>query len=173
MVGEPTRRVMLAAAAAGALGLTGCKGIAALGPVPVLPPDVVTLSHAIEAEQLMVASYAAMADAFTAGKASDRVVQVVAEIHAEHRAHLRQLRSWLVLPPGFAKSRLGGARRHAPSMAGGEAVALGALAGLERAAATRLTGQLLHVPPALAQLMASIAASEAAHVVFLRRTGSA
>jgi hypothetical protein len=43
------------------------------------------------------------------------------------------------------------------------------LATAEAAASNRLIGQLARVPPELAQLMASIAASEAGHVVLLRR----
>ena len=177
---QPTRRVMLAAAAAGSLGLAGCKGIAALGPVPQLSPDVVALEHAISAEELMVATYRAAADQLAAtgpgaagadGRAAQRLSAAVAAIHAEHQAHLTSLRARLVLPPRLAKSRLRPGRP-SPLPAGTQGI-IGALVADEGAAAARLTSHLLHAPPALAELMASIAASEAAHVVYLRRAGSA
>jgi hypothetical protein len=181
VVAEPSRRIVLAAmgtvaaATAGSAGLAGCKGIAALGPVPGLPPDVVTLEHAITAEHAIVASYAAALGklaTITGQDGNSTVLRTVAGIHAQHQAHLRQLRGRLVLPSRLAKSKLGAGRQSSP-MPDSQAGVLGALAAGERAAAARLTIQLLDVPPALAQLMASIAASEAAHAVFLRRAGGA
>jgi hypothetical protein len=47
------------------------------------------------------------------------------------------------------------------------------LAGYERSAAARLAGDLVAVPAPLAQLMASIAASESGHVVYLHQAGVA
>lgn len=176
MVAEPTRRVMLAAAAAGSLGLAGCKGIDALGPVPKVPLDVVTLEHAIAAEKLMVATYRAateqLASASTSGGAAgQRIGAAVTAIQAEHQAHLTRLRARLVLPPRLARTRWP-ATRPAPLPTDSQGI-IDALVADERAAAARLTRQLLDAPPALAQLMASIAAAEAAHVVYLRRTGAA
>ena len=179
MVAEPSRRTMLMAAgtaalAAGSVGLAGCKGIAALGPVPGLPADVVTLDHAIAGERAIVASYAAALSKLTtiAGQGAGSVLlRTVAGIHAEHEAHLRQLRERLVLPARLAGSKVGQGRPPSPAMPDSETGLLVALAAAESAAAARLTRQLVDVPPPLAQLMASIAASEAAHVVFLRRAG--
>ena len=181
MVGEPkrpTRRVVLAAAAAGSLGLAGCKGIAALGPIPKLSPEVVMLEHAIEAEELLVATYRAAAEQLaTAGSSgsgggqAQRLSAAVTEIQAEHQAHLTTLRARLVLPPRLAKTKFR-AGRPSPMPADSLGI-LGALVARERDAAARLTRQLVTAPSALAQLMASIAASEAAHVVYLRRAGSA
>lgn len=175
MVAEPTRRLMLAAAAAASVGLAGCKGIAALGPLPKPSADVVTLEHAIAAEELMVATYRAAAEQLAtsqaAGAAAQRLSAAVTAIHAEHQAHLAGLRARLVLPPRLARTKVRPGRP-SPLPAGGKGI-IGALVAGERAAAARLTGQLLDAPPALAQLMASIAASEAAHVVYLRRAGAA
>jgi hypothetical protein len=174
VVAEPTRRVILAAVAAGSLGLAGCKGLAALGPLPGLPPDVVVLERAIEAEQIMVARYAEALGSlatFTGTQADTGIAHVVADIHAEHEAHLRQLRARLVLPPRLAGTKLGRSRTPSSALPDSASGALGALAAGEQAAAARLTGELLTVPGALAQLMASIAASEAAHVVYLRTAG--
>lgn len=189
MVAESTRRAMLAAAAAGSLALAGCKGVAALGPVPKSSLDVVTLEHAIAAEEFMVATYRAAAEQLAAtgpkgggagggaagggaaGGAAQRLSAAVTAIQADHQAHLTRLRARLVLPPRLAKSR---PRPGRPSPLPADNHGLvGALVADERAAAARLTGQLLDAPPALAQLMASIAASEAAHVVYLRKAGSA
>ncbi len=171
---EPTRRVMLAAATAASLGLAGCKGIAALGPLPKPSVDVVTLEHVIAAEELMVATYRAAAEQLAAGGSAggkgQRLSAAVTAIHAEHQAHLTHMRTRLVLPPRLAKtkSRPG---RPSPLPADSQGI-IGVLVADERAAAARLTSQLLDAPPALAQLMASIAASEAAHVVYLRRAGA-
>ncbi len=167
VVAEPTRRLVLAAAAAGSLTLAGCAGIRALGPVPKPGADVVALERAIAAEELMVARYASVLSPLTGfGVAGKRAVAVVSVIHAEHEAHLAQLRSRLVLPARLATSR----PRQSPTPAhlppGWRAV-LAALAGAETAASDRLIGWVPAAPPALAQLMASIAASEAAHVVLL------
>src|SRR5260221_463283 len=60
VVAEPSRRLVLAAAAAGSLTLAGCTGIRALGPVPKPGADVVALERAIAAEELMVARYASV-----------------------------------------------------------------------------------------------------------------
>jgi hypothetical protein len=162
-----TRRTLLAVAfaAAGSAGLGGCKGITALGPVPEVSNDVVTLEHVIAGEETMVDLYA------TASGQSSAASEVIAVIRAEHEAHLRQLRARLVLPPRLAGTRIAPSRG-TPSLPADLNGLLGALAAQERAAAARLTAQLAEVPPGLAQLMASISASEAAHVVLLRRAGS-
>lgn len=173
MTAEPTRRLVLAAAAAGSLALAGCKGISALGPLPKPGADVVTLDDAIDAEELMVARYQSAqgvlaASGGTASPAKPGTRALVADLLAEHQAHLRQLRARLVLPPRLATAspRPSPTPRPVPS---GQHRILTELATAEAAASDRLIGQLAHVPPELAQLMASIAASEAVHVVLLRR----
>lgn len=174
MSAEPTRRVMLRAAASGLL-LAGCKGVSVLGPLPKLTADVVTLDHAIAAEELMVARYElAVSEAATfatpttrSGQA--RLTTLLSELLAEHRAHLTALRSRLVLPPRLATAK----PRPSPvppALPADRHGLLAELAAAERAACASLMTQLLDVPPALAQLMASIGASEATHVVVLTRT---
>lgn len=175
MTAEPTRRVVLAAAAAGSLTLAGCKGISVLGPLPRPRADVVTLRHAIAAEELMIARYQSAQDTLTAsggkaspGQAGAGARTLVADLLAEHQAHLIQLRARLVLPPRLATA----SPRPSPTpppVPGGQHRILTELATAEAAASDRLIGQLPHVPPELAQLMASIAASEAVHAVLLRR----
>jgi hypothetical protein len=174
VVAEPTRRLVLAAAAAGSLTLVGCTGIKVLGPVPKPGADVVALEHAIAAEELMVARYTSALRPLTgsgdSGKGSPsavkRAMAVVSAIHAEHEAHLAQLRTRLVLPPRVATARPHPSPTPPPLPAGWRDI-LAALATAESAASDRLIGWVPGVPPALAQLMASIAASEAAHVVLL------
>ena len=174
MTAEPTRRLVLAAAAAGSLTLAGCKGISVLGPLPKPGADVVTLRDAIAAEELMVARYQSAQSALTASGGTGRrrrparAGSLVADLLAEHQAHLLQLRARLVLPPRLATA----SPRPSPTpppVPHAQHRMLTALATAEAAASDRLIGQLARVPPELAQLMASIAASEAAHVVLLRR----
>jgi hypothetical protein len=172
---------MIAAAAAGSLGLAGslagCKGLTALGPVPHVSADVVTLEHVISAEETMVAIYQAAVNqlgntSITSGNGSD--AQTVAAIHAEHVEHLRQLQARLILPPRYAKRTSSSGKHPKPPQLPPDAKAvIATLAGYEHAAATKLTSDLVAVPAALAQLMASIAASESAHVVYLHQAGAA
>ena len=165
MKAEHTRRALLVAAASGSL-LAGCKGIAALGPVPPPGPDVITLEHAIASEELMIARYRA---ALTALVRQGRHPDLVAGLLTEHSRHLAALRSRLVLPPRLATERPRPSPTPPPVPAG-HAQVLDYLAAAERAAAARLLGQLQHVPAPLAQLMASIGACEAAHAALLGGT---
>jgi Ferritin-like domain len=166
---EPTRRVLLGGAIASALLLAGCKGISALGPVPPVSGDVTTLDHAIRAEELMVASYRA-AQAMPGIDA--RTTTLVSLLLAEHTAHLSALRSRLVLPPRLATAKPEPSPTP-PALPAQRGAALTALAQAEQAAVARLSSQLLTAPPPLAQLMASIAAAEAAHVVLLDQARAA
>lgn len=167
MSAEPTRRLLLALAAGTPLALAGCKGITALGPPPALSANVVTLDQAISAEERMVAGYQAAQVALAAhpGPAA-----TITALLSEHQAHLAQLRASLVLPRRLATASPSpaGSRFLIPS--GGPAQIVAALQAAEAAAVTRLTDLLTSVPPALAQLMASISASEAAHVIVLSQT---
>jgi len=173
VVAEPTRRLVLAAAA-GSLTLAGCTGVKVLGPVPTPGADVVALERAIAAEELMVARYASAVSALTGSAATGtqsasapiRAMTVVPAIHAEHEAHLAELRSRLLLPARLATARPRPSPTPAPLPAGWRNI-MAALAAAETAASDRLIGWVSVAPPGLAQLMASIAASEAAHVVLL------
>ncbi len=117
----------------------------------------------------MVASYRA-AQAMPGNGA--RTASLVSLLLAEHTAHLAVLRSRLVLPPRLATASPEPSPTP-PALPAQRGAALTALAQAEQAAVTRLTSQLLTVPPPLAQLMASIAASEAAHVVLLDQARAA
>jgi hypothetical protein len=173
VVAEPTRRLVLAAAA-GSLTLAGCTGVKVLGPVPAPGAGVVALERAIAAEELMVAQYASVLITLResgvtskhSANAARRAMAVITAIHAEHQAHLAQLRPRLVLPPRLATAKPRPSPTPPPLPTGLHSI-LAQLAAAETAASDRLIGWVPGAPPALAQLMASIAASEAAHVVLL------
>jgi Ferritin-like domain len=160
--------VLAATAAAVPLLLSGCRGVEVLGSPPPVASDVRLLRSAIAAERLMVSRYrAAVAQA---GSAGHQAVSVLTGILAEHEQHLAQLSARLVVPAGSA-SRL------PPAADGGAPLPTGLAAGLlvletaEQDASNTLARDLLRVPPSLAQLMASISASEATHVPVLRSLG--
>jgi hypothetical protein len=151
------RRRLLAAALAGLPALAaGCgKGFGALGTPPRPGPGVRVLTRAIRAEQLMIARYEA------ALSRSPALAATLGPLLAEHRAHLTALSARLV--PGAAPTP---AAAPAPSPAAPPAP-LPWLAAAEDAAAAGYLRQLAPVPPSLAQLLASIAASEATHAAVL------
>jgi hypothetical protein len=90
-------------------------------------------------------------------------------VQAEHVAHLMQLKTRLIEPLG---SRPAPSPSPTPSSmagpTGGVSAEVTALEQAEQAASDRLIGQLAGLPPSLAQLFASIAASEATHVPYLQ-----
>jgi Ferritin-like domain len=165
----PTRRAVLAASAAAVpLLVSACRGVQVLGTPPGTAPDVRLLRSAIAAERLMVARYrAAVAEA---SPAAHPAVATLTGILAEHEQHLAQLNARLVVPEGSA-SKSPPAAAASGSLPAGLANALLALETAEQDASDTLASQLLRVPPSLAQLMASISASEATHVPVLRSLG--
>jgi hypothetical protein len=169
----PTRRAVLAASAAAVpLLVSACRGVQVLGTPPPTAPDVRLLRSAITAERLMVARYrSAVADAAnTAGSAAHPALATLTGILAEHEQHLAQLSARLIVPDGSA-SKSPPASPASGSLPAGLANALPVLETAEQDASNTLAGQLLRVPPSLAQLMASISASEATHVPLLRSLG--
>jgi hypothetical protein len=157
------------------LALSGCKGVGALATPPRPAPDVAVLKAAIAAEEVMIARYDAVITR------SARLAGSLRPLRAEHQSHLIQLRSRLIVPPGSAAaspspSRSGrAAAGPGPGPAGagpaGPAAAISYLQAAERHAASTLLHQLIAVSPSLAQLMASVAASEATHVAALGAAG--
>ena len=158
---------MLAASAAALpvlLATAGCRSSDAFaGPDPLAgrPPlssDVITLQQVIAAEQAMIALYQAAVNGGPAGR-----VHILEGLLGQHRDHLGQLRARLVLPSVAASASASSSASGAA--AGG--VTIARLRAAERASAADLVRRLVTVPPALAQLFASIAASDATHVVAL------
>ena len=170
--GDLTRRAVLASSAAALpLLLVACKGVQSLGTPPPPAPDVTTLRAAIETEKLMVARYAAALKSMrsqlpiSVTPRDMAPVLVVETVQAEHSGHLAQLRSRLIEPAASTPSP-----SPAPTVqpSGSPTAELMALEQAEQAASDRLIGQLAGLPPSLAQLFASIAASEASHVPYLQ-----
>ena len=164
----PRRRVLAASAAAlpALLAIAGCRSSDAFaGPDPLagrpaLSPDVITLQQVIKAERAMIALYQAAVNGGT------RPTRTLEGLLAEHRQHLIRLQARLVLPSGSGYA--------SPSPSSSRArgrVTIAQLRAAEHASATDLVRRLVSVPPALAQLFASIAASDATHVVALGGNG--
>jgi Ferritin-like domain len=175
---DPTRRTMIAATAALPLLAAGCRGAQALGTPPQPAPDVTRLRGAISAEELMVARYQAairlLRDGPAAGTGREPAISAtLASLLAEHQDHLRQLRSRLIPGSPLAAGSAPLRQPAAPVLPRAVRQALGYLASAERAASDTLLSQVPHVPPSLAQLLASISASEATHVPVLHAAGAA
>jgi len=151
-----------AAALPALLATAGCRSSDAFaGPDPLAgrptpSPDVITLQEVIAAERAMIALYQ------TAVDVSLRPASQVRGLLAQHRQHLGQLQARLVLPPGWASPSVSASRSPVSSR-----VTVESLRAAEAASATDLVRRLVGVPPALAQLFASIAASDATHVTAL------
>ena len=157
------RSVLAAAVMTVPLVAAGCKGVGALGTPPEPGPDVAILRGAIGTEQALIARYrSAMAG-------SPALSGTLGPLLAQHREHLARLTSMLIEPASHSASP-----DSTPSTAGtaaagsGPAATLAALEAAETDAARSLASRLTLAPPALAQLMASIAASEASHALLLR-----
>jgi len=175
--GPARRTLLIASAAALPVLLTACRGVEALGTPPPPPTDVDTLRNAIEHEAALVASYAALtaaggsaapgsqagAPGSQAGAAGGRAATALAVVLGDHRQHLAQLKSRLVEPAGHSSPAAGAATGR-----GGALETIAELEQAEQAASDRLIAQLAGLPPTLAQLFASIAASEATHVPYLK-----
>jgi Ferritin-like domain len=172
---HPTRRVVLAVAATLPLAVaSGCDGVNVLAAPPRPAPDVALLRSAITAEELMVARYTNALKAVRnpggtpAGRGGSQgaLTAALEPVLAEHQAHLAQLRSRLIVPAGAAPSPSGRAPAQ-PAVPTAPGAAVTFLRAAEQAAAAAMLDRLPHAPASLAQLFASISASEATHVPVL------
>ncbi len=166
---------MLAASAAALpflLGIAGCRSSDAFtGPDPLAgrPPlgrDVLTLQAVIAAEENMIDLYRTAISGDPGNRAASQT-RMLRSLQAQHEQHLVQLKARLVVPPGASaspSSRSGAAASPSPRPS---IVTVTGLRAAERASAADLVQRLVTVPPALAQLFASIAASDATHVTAL------
>jgi hypothetical protein len=165
---EPTRRRVMAAAAAALplAAVSGCSGLKVLGTPPPPPADIVSLQAAIAAEQVMVDRYRAVLS--DAAGAAPALTPVLSPLLTEHLAHLSQLRSRLIVPAGSAASASPSPPgRSAKNVPAAPAASVAFLRAAEQAAAAAMRSRVPHAPAALAQLYASISASEATHVPVL------
>jgi hypothetical protein len=140
------------------LALSACKGPAVLSAPPAVTAQTQMLLHAVTAEQNLIWIYN------TAIASYSGLAPALAPLRAEHEAHLAQLRARVVEPPG---KRVPDAVTARPALAAGKTAVLTQLRAAERAAVATLMSRLNGASPSLAQLYASIAASEATHVSVL------
>ena len=140
------------------LALSACKGPAVLGAPPSVSPQTQMLLHAVTAEQNLIWIYNKAIAAYSG------LAPTLAPLRAEHEAHLTQLRARVIEPPG---KQVPAAVTAKPALGATGAAALAQLRAAERAAVNTLMSRLDGASPSLAQLYASIAASEATHVSVL------
>ena len=170
MAADPTRRRVLAASALAALAAAGTVGCSLGQPwpwsqPPKQAPDVTLLQDAIAAEAAMISRCAAVISALPV------LTATVSPVLREHRDHLAQLRARLTVPTGAPSPKVT-ARAHRALVPPGEAAAAEYLRDAEHDQAAVLVRWLATVStPSLAQLLASIGASEATHAVLLRSPG--
>jgi hypothetical protein len=161
------RRRQLLAASATTLplfaALSACAGPDPLNGPPPLSADVRALLQAVTAEQNLIWIYKRTMASYSA------VAPALGALLAEHQAHLAQLRARIVEPPGKS---VPGTVTSKPAVPGTPATALAQLRAAEQSAATAQLRRLAGASPSLAQLYASIAASEATHVTALTALAS-
>ena len=174
--------MLLASAAALPLLLTtaGCRSSDAFtGPDPLAgrPPlghDVLTLQAVIAAEENLIEEYrtALLGEPGDPGHLGAARSRTLRPLLAQHEQHLAQLRAMLIVPQGTSASPSpSGRTASAPARVGPAGISWAGLQAAERASAADLVRRLAAVPPALAQLLASIAASDATHVTVLANQG--
>ena len=163
---------MLAASAAALpvlLATAGCRSSDAFaGPDPLAGPpplghDVLTLQAVIAAEENMI-------DLYRAASSGDTVTpraRLLRSLLAQHEQHLVQLKARLMVPPGASASPSPSSSGRASTSPRPGTVSIARLRAAERSSAADLVQRLVTMPPALAQLFASIAASDATHVTAL------
>jgi hypothetical protein len=164
----PRRRVLLASAAALPLllGAAGCRSSDVFtGPDPLAgrPPlghDVLTLQAVIAAEENMIDLY----QLAISGDSGTTQARTLRSLLAQHQQHLVQLKARLIVPPSASASPSPSSASPSPRAS---TVSITRLRAAERASAADLVRRLATAPPALAQLLASIAASDATHATAL------
>ena len=159
------RRVLVAAALAVPLAAAGCKGVGALGTPPKPAPGVAVVSSAIAGEKALIARYGAVL------AASPGLAGELRPLLAHHHEHLARLHAQLIIPRGARQSPAPSRSPRMPRPPGTPAAALAYLRDAENAAAAALLAHLATAPPSLAQLLASISASEATHAMVLGAPG--
>ena len=178
----PRRRVLLASATALPLLLAtaGCRSSSLFtGPDPLAgrPPlghDVMTLQAVIASEENLINLYRTAINGDSGTAPHDARARTLGTLLAQHEQHLAQLRTRLVEPagaptPSSTAGRPQPGRR--PASTGAARVTTARLRAAERASAASLVQRLATVEPALAQLFASIAASDATHATVLAGQG--
>jgi hypothetical protein len=140
------------------LALSACNGPAVLSAPPTVSPRTQMLLHSVTGELNLIWIYDKAIAAYSG------LAPALAPMRAEHEAHLQQLRSRVVEPPGKHLSATVTAK---PPLGATQGAALTQLRDAEQAAVKGLMSRLGGASPSLAQLYASIAASEATHASVL------
>lgn len=181
----PSRRLLIGAVPL-LLVTAGCRssdlftGSDPLDGPPSLAPETVQLQRAIAAEERLIAQYQSAIAAHAGGNSGGGNGGLLAALLSEHEKHLAQLKDRLVVPPGVSASPAADAVPTAgagasPGATGGATPAAPAtvavLRNAEQVSAATLTRQLVAVGPSLAQLFASIAASDSTHASALASSG--
>ena len=148
------------------LGTAGCRSSDVFtGPDPLAgrPPlghDVLTLQAVITAEENMIDLY----QLAISGDSGTSRARTLRSLLGQHQQHLMQLKARLIVPPGASASPSPSSASPSPRAS---TVSITRLRAAERASAADLVRRLATAPPALAQLLASIAASDATHATAL------
>jgi hypothetical protein len=163
----PRRRLLIASIPL-VLLTSGCSsadlfaGPDPLGKRPPLAHDTVVLQSVIAAELDLISRYK------SAISANNN--PLFAAVLGQHQQHLVQLKARLIVPPGAqptasppASSPPASGSPGLSAPASGSPHPVDALRAAELASVASLTTQLVSVQPALAQLFASVAASDATH----------
>ncbi len=172
----PRRRLLIASATTLPLlvAIAGCRsadlfaGPDPLGGPPPLAHDTVVLETAIAAEERLIALY----NSVLAGPRHGAGAGLLHSLLGQHEQHLAQLVDRLVVPPGTSATQSPSATASpSPPASGSYTDPIALLRAAERESAVTLVRQLATVEPALAQLLASIAASDATHTTALSWLG--
>jgi hypothetical protein len=158
---DATRRGVLAATAATLPLLAGCKGIGALGTPPAPQADVAAARAAIAAETRMITRYKAVMAAVPSLRGR------LQPLLSQHEEHLTRLRGRLIDPGSLASALSAAGAGSGGRVPRTPTAAMAFLRRAEGAAASALAGHLQTASPSFAQLLASIAASEATHALVL------
>ena len=151
------------------LGTASCRsedlftGPDPLAGPPSPAPAVVTLQAVIAAEHTMIQLYRAA----IGGDRAAAQAHSLEPLLAEHEQHLARLQARLIVPAGAQASPSPSPGTSGAAGAARGRVTIARLRAAERASAAGLVQRLGPVEPALAQLFASIAASDATHVTAL------
>ena len=156
-----SRRQLLAASPTALplfLALSACKGPAVLDAPPTVSHQTRMLLHAVTAELNLIWIYNKAIAAYSG------LEPALAPLRAEHEAHLAELRGRVIEPAGKKVPQTVTSR---PAIAATRAGALAQLKSAEQDAVRTLMSRLGVASPSLAQLYASIAASESTHASVL------
>lgn len=140
------------------LAVSACRRPEGLAAPPPLSADVRALFAAVSAERNLISLYTRTMAGYST------LAPKLEPLLAEHWAHLAQLRSRIIEPPGKTIPDRVTSRPPIPAT---RAAAVARLRAAEQAAVTSQLRRLAGATPSLAQLYASIAASEATHVTVL------